>query len=53
MRSKKTDWQKSDRFKFLVLDISNAGRVRAELQLESQSEPILFQYMPVHTSIYY
>jgi hypothetical protein len=38
LRSKKTDWQKLDCFKFLVLDILNAWRVSAELQLESQSE---------------
>ncbi len=37
---KKTDWPKLDRFKFLVLDIFNAWRVSAELQLESQSEPM-------------
>ncbi len=35
---KKIDWPKLDCFKFLVLDISNAGRVSADLQLESQSE---------------
>ncbi len=35
---KTTDWPKLDRFKFLVLDILNAWRVSAELQLESQSE---------------
>ncbi len=35
-----TDWLKLDCFKFLVLDILNARRVSAELQLESQSEPI-------------
>ncbi len=29
---------KLDRFKFLILDILNARRVSAELQLESQSE---------------
>jgi hypothetical protein len=33
---KKTDWPKLDRFKFLILDISNAWRVSAGLQLESQ-----------------
>ncbi len=39
LRPKKTDWLKLDRFKFLVLDILNARRVSAELQLESgQSE---------------
>ncbi len=37
---KKTDWQKLDRFKSLVLDILNARKVSAELQLESQSEPM-------------
>ncbi len=41
---KKTDssWPKFklDRFKFLILDILSARRVRAELQLESQSEPM-------------
>ncbi len=37
---KKTDWPKLDHFKFLILDILNARRVSAELQLESQSEPI-------------
>ncbi len=37
---KKTDWPKLDRFKFLILDILNARRVSAELQLESQSEPM-------------
>ena len=37
---KKTDWPKLDRFKFLVLDILSARRVSAELQLESQSEPM-------------
>ncbi len=37
---KKTDWRKLDRFKFLVLDILSARRVSAELQLESQSEPM-------------
>jgi hypothetical protein len=37
---KKTDWQKLDRFKFLVLDILNARKVSAELHLESQSEPM-------------
>ncbi len=37
---KKTDWPKLDCFKFLVLDILNARRVSAELQLENQSEPI-------------
>jgi hypothetical protein len=35
---KKTDWQKSDRFKFLISDILNARRLSAELQLESQSK---------------
>ncbi len=35
---KKTDWPKLDRLKFLVLDILNALRVSAELQLESKSE---------------
>ncbi len=37
---KKTDWPKLDRFKFLILDILSARRVSAELQLESQSEPM-------------
>jgi hypothetical protein len=37
---KKTDWLKLDRFKFLILDILNARRVSAELQLENQSEPM-------------
>ncbi len=37
---KKTDWPKLDRFKFLILDIASARRVSAELQLESQSEPM-------------
>ncbi len=36
----KTDWSKLDRFKFLILDILSARRVSAELQLQSQSEPI-------------
>ncbi len=35
---KKTDWPKLDRFKLFVLDILNARRVNAELQLECQSE---------------
>jgi hypothetical protein len=37
---KKTDWPELDRFKFLILDILSVRRVRAELQLESQSEPM-------------
>ncbi len=37
---KKTYWPKLDRFKFLVLDFLSARRVSAELQLESQSEPM-------------
>jgi hypothetical protein len=37
---KKTDWPKLDRFKVLVLDVLSARRVSAELQLESQSEPM-------------
>jgi hypothetical protein len=37
---KKTDWLKIDRFQFLVLVILNARRMIAELQLESQSEPM-------------
>ncbi len=37
---KKTDWPKLDSFKFLVFDILSARRVSAELQLESQSEPM-------------
>jgi hypothetical protein len=37
---KKTDWPNLDHFKFLVLDILNARRVSAELQLGSQSEPM-------------
>jgi hypothetical protein len=37
---KKTDWPKLDCFKFLILDILSARRVSAELQLESQSEPM-------------
>ncbi len=37
---KKTDWPKLDRFKFFNLDILTARRVSAELQLESQSEPM-------------
>jgi hypothetical protein len=37
---KKTYWSKLDRFKFLILDILSAWRVSAELQLESQSEPM-------------
>jgi hypothetical protein len=37
---KNTDWPKLDRFKFLVLDILSARRVSAQLQLESQSEPM-------------
>ncbi len=39
---KKTDssWPKLYRFKFLILDILNARRLSAELQLESQSEPM-------------
>jgi hypothetical protein len=37
---KNTDRLKLDRFKFLVLDIFSARRVSAELQLESQSEPM-------------
>ncbi len=37
---KQTDWQKLDRFKFLVLDVLSARRLSAELQLESQSEPM-------------
>ncbi len=37
---KTTDWPKLDRFKFLVLDVLNARRVSAELQLEGQSEPM-------------
>ncbi len=37
---KKTDWPRLDRFKFLILDILSAWRVSAELQLESQSEPM-------------
>ena len=37
---KKTDWVKLDRFKFSILDILSARRVSAELQLESQSEPM-------------
>jgi hypothetical protein len=40
LRSKKTDWPKLDRFKFLILDILSARRVSAELQLESQSKPM-------------
>jgi len=36
----KTDWlMMIDCLKFLILDILNARRVGAELQLESQSEP--------------
>ena len=35
---KKTHWLKFDRLKFLDLDILNAWRVSAELQLEGQSE---------------
>jgi hypothetical protein len=35
---KKTDWPKLDRFKFLILDVLNARRVSADLQLEGQSE---------------
>jgi hypothetical protein len=35
-----TDWPKLDLFKFLILDILSARRVSAELQLESQSEPM-------------
>jgi hypothetical protein len=37
---KKTDWPKLDCFKFLILDILSARKVSAELQLESQSEPM-------------
>ena len=37
---KKTDWLKLDCFKFLILDVLNARRVSAELQLDSQSEPM-------------
>ncbi len=37
---KKIDWLKLDCFKFLLLDILRAQRVSAELQLESQSEPM-------------
>ncbi len=37
---KKTDLPKLDRFKFLILDVLSAQRVSAELQLESQSEPM-------------
>ncbi len=38
---KKIDWLKLDRvFKFFILDILSARRVSAELQLESQSEPM-------------
>jgi hypothetical protein len=37
---KKTDWPKLHRFKFLILDILSARRVSADLQLESQSEPM-------------
>jgi hypothetical protein len=41
---KKTDWPKLDRFKFkfFIFDILSARRVpvSAELQLESQSEPM-------------
>jgi hypothetical protein len=37
---KKTDWPKLNRFKFLMLNILSARRVSAELQLESQSEPM-------------
>ncbi len=37
---KKTDWPKLDRIKFFILDILNARRASAELQLESQSEPM-------------
>jgi hypothetical protein len=37
---KRTDWLKLNRFKFLILDILSAWRVSAELQLESQSEPM-------------
>ncbi len=37
---KKTDWPKLDCFKFLILDNLSAQRVSAELQLESQSEPM-------------
>jgi hypothetical protein len=39
---KKTDWPKLDRFKFLILEILSAWRESAELQLESQSEPIIW-----------
>ncbi len=35
---KRTNWPKLDRFKFLILDILNARRVNAELQLEGQYE---------------
>ncbi len=35
---KKTDWPRLDRFKLFNLDVFNARRVSAELQLESQSE---------------
>jgi hypothetical protein len=34
---KNTDWPKLDRFMLLILDILNAQRVSAALQLESQS----------------
>ncbi len=37
---KKTSWLKLDCFKVLILDILNARRVSAKLQLESQSEPV-------------
>jgi hypothetical protein len=37
---KKIDWLKLDCFQFLILDILSARRVSAELQLESQSEPM-------------
>ncbi len=37
---KKIDFLKLDRFKLLVLDVLSAQRVSAELQLESQSEPM-------------
>jgi hypothetical protein len=37
---KKTDWPKLDSFKFLILDVLNAQRVNAELQLEGQSKPM-------------
>jgi hypothetical protein len=37
---KKTDWPKLDRFKFFILDVLNARRVSAELQLEGQLGPM-------------